>query len=135
MRNKLGFAFGSTLACSSDFKGPGGRSRSKFPPDETLSILSLTFTDDQFLKGDKGSGTPVTVTGELRFPSWGDHLPAVVLLHSSAARRCESGTARHLARLLAWELREGDHDGSQQTHWRQCTEGSCPPTLPTGNQG
>jgi dienelactone hydrolase len=57
--------------------------RPKFPPDETLSIPSLTLTDEQFLSGDSSGGTPVTLTGQLRFPSWDEHLPVVVLLHGS----------------------------------------------------
>jgi dienelactone hydrolase len=53
------------------------------PPDETLNVPSLTLTDEQFLRGDKANGVPVTLTGELRFPNWDEHLPAVVLLHGS----------------------------------------------------
>jgi dienelactone hydrolase len=57
--------------------------RPKFPPDETLSVPSLTLTDEQFLRGDTANGVPVTLTGELRFPNWDERLPAVVLLHGS----------------------------------------------------
>jgi dienelactone hydrolase len=50
---------------------------------ETLSVPSLTLTNEQFLAGDAASGVPVTLTGLLHLP--GDDLPypVVVLMHGS----------------------------------------------------
>ena len=64
--------------------------RPKFPPDETLSVPSLTLTDEQFLRGDTANGVPVTLTGELRFPNWDERLPAVVLLRGSDGAKSSS---------------------------------------------
>jgi hypothetical protein len=72
--------------------------RPKFPPDETLSVPSLTLTDEQFLRGDTANGVPVTLTGELRFPNWDERLPAVVLLHGSDGAK--SGSAFQWAAFL-----------------------------------
>ena len=55
------------------------QTRPKFLPDETLSVPSLTLTDEQFLRGDTADGVPVTLSGELRFPNWDERLPVVVL--------------------------------------------------------
>ena len=63
--------------------GHAGETRPKFPPDETLTVPSLTLTDGQFLQGNTANGVAVTLTGQLRFPSWKEHLPAVILLHGS----------------------------------------------------
>ncbi|TIL61593.1 MAG: hypothetical protein E5Y81_21945, partial [Mesorhizobium sp.] len=72
--------------------------RPKFAPDETLSVPSLTLTDEQFLRGDTANGVPVTLTGELRFPNWDERLPAVVLLHGSDGAK--SGSAFQWAAFL-----------------------------------
>jgi dienelactone hydrolase len=53
------------------------------PPEETVTISSLTLTDDQFLKGDKENGTPVTLTARLQLPAGQPPFPAAVLLHGS----------------------------------------------------
>ncbi|MEX2697636.1 dienelactone hydrolase family protein [Rhizobium mongolense] len=63
--------------------GHAEEARPKFPPDETLTVPSLTLTDEQFLLGDTANGIAVTLTGQLRFPGWDEHLPAVVLLHGT----------------------------------------------------
>ncbi|TCA57258.1 hypothetical protein E0H71_03955 [Rhizobium leguminosarum bv. viciae] len=63
--------------------GRAGEVRPKFPADETLTVPSLTLTDEQFLQGNTANGVAVTLTGQLRFPSWNEHLPAVILLHGS----------------------------------------------------
>ena len=65
---------------------PAAEKQAKFPPDETLTVPSFTFTTEQFLRGDVASGTPVTLTAELRLPNWDDGLPVVVLLHGSGGR-------------------------------------------------
>lgn len=76
--------------------------RPKFPPDETLSVPSLTLTDEQFLRGDTANGVPVTLTGELRFPNWDERLPAVVLLHGSdGARAARPSNGLHFS--TKWE--------------------------------
>jgi dienelactone hydrolase len=50
---------------------------------ETISLGSMTLTDQQILTGRK-DGPPVTITGDLRFPAQGTgRLPAVILLHGS----------------------------------------------------
>ncbi len=54
--------------------GRAGEVRPKFPPDETLTVPSLTLTDEQFLQGNTANGVAVTLTGQLRFPSWNEHL-------------------------------------------------------------
>ena len=61
-----------------------GEARPKFPPDETLTVPSLTLTDEQFLHG----GTQRTAflwlsRAQIRFPNWNEHLPVVVLLPGS----------------------------------------------------
>ncbi len=43
----------------------------------------LTLTDEQFLLGDTANRVAVALTGQLRFPSWNERLPAVILLHGS----------------------------------------------------
>lgn len=68
-----------------------GETRPKFPPDETLTVPSLTLTDEQFLQGDTTQGVVVMLTGQLRFPNWDERLPAVVLLHGSDGQH--SGSA------------------------------------------
>jgi hypothetical protein len=65
--------------------------RPKFPPDETLNVPSLTLTDEQFLQGDTANSVVVTLTGQLRFPSWNERLPAVVLLHGSYGVKSTTG--------------------------------------------
>lgn len=72
--------------------------RPKIPPDEALSVPSLTLTDEQFLRGDIANGVPVTLTGELRLPNWDERLPAVVLLHGSDGPT--SGSAREWRAFL-----------------------------------
>ena len=50
---------------------------------ELRSFHSLTLTDQQFLTGDK-SGSPATITGELRLPQGTrGPLPAVIILHGA----------------------------------------------------
>lgn len=50
---------------------------------ELHAFRSATLTDEEFLAGRK-DGAPVTIAGDLRFPTPGtDRLPAVVLLHGS----------------------------------------------------
>jgi dienelactone hydrolase len=50
---------------------------------EVYPVSSVTLKDSDFL-GDRISGQPVTIAGELRIPKPGnDKLPAVVLLHGS----------------------------------------------------
>ena len=63
--------------------GHVGEVRPKFPPDETLTVPSLTLTDEQFLQGNTANGLAVTLKGQLRFPSWNVRLPAVILLHGT----------------------------------------------------
>ncbi|CDM60950.1 MULTISPECIES: dienelactone hydrolase family protein [Rhizobium] len=79
-------------------QGHAGEVRPKFPPDERLNVPSLTLTDEQFLEGDTANGVAVTLTGELRFPSWDEHLPAVILLHGSNG--VKSGSASRWAEFL-----------------------------------
>jgi dienelactone hydrolase len=55
----------------------------KLPPVERLNVPSLNLTNEQFLRGDKANGIPITLTSDLRFPNWAERLPAVVLLHGS----------------------------------------------------
>jgi dienelactone hydrolase len=71
-------------------RGDAGEVRPTFPPDETLNVPSLTLTDEQFLQGDTANGVVVTLTGQLRFPSWNERLPAVVLLHGSDGAKSTS---------------------------------------------
>lgn len=63
--------------------GHAGEARPKFPPDEMLTVRSLTLTDEQFLQGDTANGVAVTLKGQLRCPSWNERLPAVILLHGT----------------------------------------------------
>jgi hypothetical protein len=63
--------------------GHAEEARPKFPPDETLTVPSLILTDEQFLRGETANGVAMTLTGELRFPGWDEHLPAVILLHGT----------------------------------------------------
>lgn len=50
---------------------------------ELRSFQSLTLTDQQFLTGDK-SGSPVTITGELRLPQGTTgRVPMVIILHGA----------------------------------------------------
>jgi dienelactone hydrolase len=50
---------------------------------ELHSIQTLTLSDQNFLKGDS-TGTPVTITGQLRIAQGIGRLPVVVLQHGSA---------------------------------------------------
>src|SRR5256885_12865456 len=55
-----------------------------------LRFQSLTLDEEDFLRGRK-SGTPVTITGELRLPATGaERGPAVVLVHG-----CSGLTSAH----------------------------------------
>lgn len=64
---------------------------------EQLTFASLTLTDEQFLRGDRAAGVPVTLTAELALPERAaERLPAVVLMHGSGGPGSGS--------LLEWEL-------------------------------
>jgi dienelactone hydrolase len=52
------------------------------PHIETITIQTLTISDEQFLKGD-GSGRPTTISGTLKVAQGSGHLPMVILLHGS----------------------------------------------------
>jgi len=49
---------------------------------ELHPIPSLTLSDEQFLKGDRG-GKPVTVTGDLRIAQGAARTPVVIMIHGS----------------------------------------------------
>ena len=49
---------------------------------ETISIQTLTISDEQFLKGD-ASGRPTTISGILKVAQGSGHLPLVILVHGS----------------------------------------------------
>jgi dienelactone hydrolase len=53
------------------------------PPDIQFKISSKTMTDEQFLRNEAESGTPVVLDGELRLPNWKENLPVVILVHGS----------------------------------------------------
>lgn len=56
----------------------------QFARTEILSLPSTTLTDQEFLVGRK-DGKPVSLAGELRFPSAGtERLPVVILLHGAS---------------------------------------------------
>src|SRR5437870_2404417 len=65
-----------------------------------LRFQSLTVDEEDFLRGRK-SGTPVTITGELRLPTTGaERVPAVVLVHGcSGLTSATDGWARELPRF------------------------------------
>jgi len=64
--------------------GPAfGASKRRPPPDVELTVQSKTVTDEQFLKGQAGSGIPVVLGGELRLANWNERLPVVILVHGS----------------------------------------------------
>ena len=98
MRNSPSIAAAATLVLFSSASVLFAAERPKYPRDETLSVQSLTLSDFQFLTGETSTGIPVTLSGELRFPSWDEHLPAVVLLHGSGGP--EGGPALHWRDLL-----------------------------------
>jgi dienelactone hydrolase len=52
------------------------------PRIETISIQTLTISDEQFLKGD-ASGRPTTISGTLKIAQGSGRLPLVILLHGS----------------------------------------------------
>jgi dienelactone hydrolase len=52
------------------------------PRIETITIQTLTISDEQFLKGD-ASGRPTTISGTLKLAQGSGHLPLVILLHGS----------------------------------------------------
>ncbi len=83
MRRFLTIALGLFIVAL--FASPviGAKAGPKSPPDETMNVLSLNLTNEQFLRGDTANGIPVTLKGKLRLPSWDSRLPAVVLLHGS----------------------------------------------------
>jgi dienelactone hydrolase len=68
------------------------------PPEEEVSFSSLSMTDEQFLKADKESATPVTITAKLQVPSSEQSVPAVILLHGSAGPT--SAMTWHWAKVL-----------------------------------
>ena len=49
---------------------------------ETITIQTVTISDEQFLKGDP-SGRPTTISGTLKLAQGSGHLPLVILLHGS----------------------------------------------------
>jgi dienelactone hydrolase len=49
---------------------------------ETISIETLTLSDEQFLRGDS-SGTPTTISGNLRIAQGSGRLPLMILMHGS----------------------------------------------------
>ena len=59
--------------------------------DVTIEVPSRTLSDESFLRGDDGSGSPVTLTGRLVGPDIEEKAPAVILLHGSDGPR--SGAA------------------------------------------
>jgi dienelactone hydrolase len=50
---------------------------------ETLTVPSLTLTNEQFLAGNASDGAPVILTGQLRLPRAEPPYPVVVLMHGS----------------------------------------------------
>lgn len=58
------------------------RSQNIDPHIETISIATLTISDEQFLKGED-SGRPTTISGTLKVAQGAGHLPLVILLHGS----------------------------------------------------
>ncbi|KSV80851.1 hypothetical protein N181_28800 [Sinorhizobium fredii USDA 205] len=79
--------------------GHAGEARPKFPPDEMLAVPSLTLTDEQFFQGDTANAVAVTLTGQLRFPSWNERLPAVILLHGTNKSGAVARWAEFLNRM------------------------------------
>ena len=65
-----------------------------------LRFQSLTVDEEDFLRG-RASGTPVTITGELRLPTTGaERVPAVVLVHGcSGLTAATDGWVRELPRF------------------------------------
>lgn len=51
--------------------------------DEVFVVPSHTITDEDFLRGDKSAGVPVTISGRLSGPDRTDPVPVVILLHGS----------------------------------------------------
>src|SRR5690349_8300340 len=49
---------------------------------ETITIQTVTISDEQFLKGDP-SGRPTIISGTLKLAQGSGHLPLVILLHGS----------------------------------------------------
>ena len=66
--------------------------------DEVISVPSRTISDEDFLRGDDTSGTPVTLTGNLSGGEGDKGFPVVILLHGTDGPR--SGAAGSWLRYL-----------------------------------
>ena len=66
--------------------------------DEQINVPSRTMSDENFLRGDDTSGTPVTLTGNLSGGEGDMGLPVVILLHGTDGPR--SGAAGSWRRYL-----------------------------------
>ena len=53
------------------------------PPDDELTVVSATYTDTQFLRGEPPQNAEVELSGTLRLPNHQTGLPVVILLHGS----------------------------------------------------
>jgi dienelactone hydrolase len=66
--------------------------------DEAIEVPSRTISDQDFLRGDDTSATPVTLTGNLSGPDREERQPVVILLHGTDGPR--SGAAGNWRRYL-----------------------------------
>lgn len=107
------------------------------PPEEAVGLPSLTMTDAQFLQGDIGGATPVTLAAKLQLPAAGRApYPAVILLHGSdgiagggswnwarvlngmgiATLRIDSYTARGFSEVYTGQGRVGEFNNVVDTY-------------------